>query len=90
MSLYVSLFFSSLGFIALRAFQQLNVQHDRYLWVPPVTMLMAVCEVLAITAIVKAGSVYAAIPMTFGGVLGCWFSMWLHKRMRKGKCNAHA
>jgi len=89
MSLYIGLFFASLGFIALRAFQQLNVQHDRYLWVPPVTTLMAICEVYAITAIVSAASLYAAIPMTFGGVLGCWFSMWLHKRLRAGKCKAH-
>ena len=39
---YIALFFSSLVFIAMRAFQQLNVQHDRYLWVPPVTAMMAV------------------------------------------------
>ena len=59
---YIALFFSSLVFIAMRAFQQLNVQHHRYAWVPPVTAMLAV---------------------TFGGVLGCWFSMWLHKKMRE-------
>ena len=80
---YVTLFFSSLVFIAMRAFQQLNVQHDRYLWVPPVTALMAVCEVLTVTAIIKDNSLYAAIPLTLGGVFGCWFSMWLHKKMRE-------
>ena len=80
---YVALFFSSLVFIAMRAFQQLNVQHDRYMWVPPVTVLKAVCEVLTVTAIIKASSLYAAIPLTFGGVLGCWFSMWMHRRMRE-------
>ena len=83
--MYVTLFFTSLLFIALRAFQQLNVQHDRYLWVPPVTMMMAVVEVLSITTIVKAGTLYAAVPIAFGGVLGAWFSMWLHKRLRKEK-----
>ena len=80
---YLALFFSSLVFIAMRAFQQLNVQHDRYLWVPPVTAAMAVCEVLTVTAIIKANTLYAAIPLTCGGVLGCWFSMWLHKIMRE-------
>lgn len=85
MSLYLTLFFTSLTFIALRAFQQLNVQHDRYLWVPPTTACMAVVEVLTVTSIIKSGSLYAAIPMALGGVLGCWFSMWLHRRMRKGK-----
>lgn len=31
---YLVLFLTSLAFIALRALQQLNVQHDRYMWVP--------------------------------------------------------
>lgn len=81
--IYLGLFLSSLVFIAMRAFQQLNVQHDRYLWVPPVTVAMAVCEVLTVTAIIKTSTLYAAIPLTFGGVFGCWFSMWLHKQMRE-------
>jgi uncharacterized membrane protein YfcA len=67
----------------MRAFQQLNVQHDRYLWVPPVTALMALSEVLTVTSIIKVSSLWAALPLTLGGVLGCWFSMWLHKRMRE-------
>ena len=80
---YLALFLSSLVFIAMRAFQQLNVQHNRYAWVPPVTAMMAVCEVLTVTTIIKVSSLSAAIPLTFGGVLGCWFSMWLHKKMRE-------
>lgn len=79
---HLILFFSSLVFIAMRAFQQLNVQHDRYMWVPPVTAMMALAEVLTITSIIKVSSLWAAVPLTLGGVLGCWFSMWLHKRMR--------
>ena len=81
--MYIALFFSSLVFIAMRAFQQLNVQHHRYMWVPPVTALMAVCEVLTVTTIIAADSLYAAIPLTFGGVFGCWLSMWMHKKMRE-------
>ena len=80
--MYITLFFTSLTFIALRAFQQLNVQHDRYLWVPPTTACMAVVEVLTITNVVRSGSLWAAVPMAIGGVLGCWLSMWLHRRMR--------
>lgn len=81
--IYTTLLLTSLAFIALRAFQQLNVQHDRYLWVPPTTALMAVCEVTTITNIVHLKSLTAAMPMAVGGVLGCWFAMWLHRRMRK-------
>ena len=83
--IYVMLLFTSLIFIALRAFQQLNVQHDRYLWVAPTSLCMAVVEVMTITNVVKSGSLLAAAPLGIGAVLGCWFSMWLHRRMRARK-----
>lgn len=83
MGLYLLLFLASMVYIAMRAFQQLNVQHERYLWVPPVTALMAVCEVTTLTSVIKASSLFAAIPLACGGVLGCWFSMWLHKYLRE-------
>jgi uncharacterized membrane protein YfcA len=79
---YLVLFVTSLVFIALRAFQQLNVQHDRYLWVPPTTLGMALCEVTSIATIVKIGSWHAALPMAVGGVLGCWAAMYAHRRLR--------
>lgn len=80
---YLYLFLSSVVFICMRAFQQLNVQHERYLWVPPVTAMMAMCEVLTVTAIIKVANLTAVIPLTLGGVLGCWFAMWFHKKMRE-------
>lgn len=79
---YMYLFGASLVFIAMRAFQQLNVQHHRYMWVPPVTVMMALCEVLTITGIIKANSLWSVIPLAGGGILGCWFSMWFHQYMR--------
>jgi hypothetical protein len=84
MHLYLILLVTTAVFIAARAFQQLNVQHDRYWWVPPTTTTMAVCEVVSITSIVKSGSLWAIVPLAVGGTLGCWFAMWLHKRLRKG------
>lgn len=81
--LYAFLFMNSLAYIALKAFQQLNVQHDRYLWVPPVTMGMAFCEVFTVMKVAQHADYMAAIPIGLGGVLGCWAAMWLHRRMRK-------
>lgn len=77
------LFLTAFLFIALRAFQQLNVQHDRFMWVPPTTLLMALCEVVTITSIVKMGTLWSAIPLAAGGTLGCWFAMWFHRKMRE-------
>lgn len=81
--IYAVLYLNTFLFIALRAFQQLNVSHDRYLWIPPVSMAMAVCEIVTITKVVALGSYWAAIPMGVGGFTGSWFAMWLHKRLRK-------
>jgi uncharacterized membrane protein YfhO len=79
---YVLLFITSLIFIGLRAFQQLNVQHDRYLWVPPTTACMAVVEITQLLTVVKQGTLLAAIPVAIGGVLGCWLSMYYHAKLR--------
>lgn len=83
--MYITLFLTSLIYIGLRAFQQQNVTHERYWWVPPTTVCMAVVEVLTVTTMVKTNSLYAAIPMACGGVLGCWASMYLHRKMRNAK-----
>lgn len=82
-SLFLVLFLNSLAFIGLRAFQQLNVQHDRFWWIPPTSLGMAVCEIVTITKVVQHGSLWAAIPMAAGAVLGSWCAMYMHKRLRK-------
>ena len=82
-TLGILLFFITLAYIALKAFQQLNVQHDRYWWVPPCTFGMAVCEVVSITSVVKADTLWAIAPIAVGGTIGCWFAMWFHKRLRR-------
>ena len=76
------LLLNSFAYIALKAFQQLNVQHDRYLSVPPATMGMAFCEVLAVVKVSQHATFWAAVPIGLGGILGCWFAMWFHKFMR--------
>lgn len=81
----LTLFITSLIFVGLRSFQQLNVQWDRFMWVPPTSACMAVVEVLTVTTIVKAGSLWAAIPMGMGAAIGCILSMLIHRRMRRGK-----
>lgn len=76
------LFLTSFAFVSLKAFQQLNVQHDRRMWIVPTSMLMAVTEVTLIVGIVKSDSVYAAIPIGVGSSLGCLLAMEVHRRLR--------
>ena len=76
---------TSFFYIGLRAFQQLNVTHGRYLWVPPATASMAVMEILSVVTLVKSDSLWAAVPMTLGGVLGCWLAMYANSRIKERK-----
>lgn len=85
MSPFVTLFCTSLVYIGLRAFQQQNVTHEKYLWVPPVTLGMAAIEIITVTTIVKADTLTAALPMAAGGVLGCWAAMLAHSYLRRKK-----
>ena len=80
--IFAAAFVASLCFVALKAFQQLNVVHDQYLLVIPTSCLMAVCEVFVIANIATKGwdlGLVAAVGL--GSGLGCVFSMFLHKRI---------
>ena len=72
----------SVFYIWLKAFQQLNVQHDKYLWVPPISLLMALCEV-SIVSLIVSNSFWLFIPIGVGGGVGCIAAMLAHKNFRQ-------
>jgi len=72
---------SSFLFVALRAFQQLNVMHHRVSWVIPTSALMSICEVTVLLGAVKSGW-WSWVPMFIGGSSGCLCAMWAHRRWR--------
>jgi hypothetical protein len=69
-------------FVFLKAFQQLNVVHDKYVWVLPVSMLMAACEVYVTWQAATQGWGWIVLPIGVGSGLGAMTSMLLHKRIR--------
>lgn len=71
----------NMGYIALKCFQQLSVQHDKHGWIIPVSLSMAACEVFT-TKLIVANSVWIFIPLGVGGGLGCMGAMWFHKYLR--------
>lgn len=79
---FVIAFFINVVYIALKAFQQLNVMHHKYLWVMPISLSMAACEVITTKLIVANGG-FVFIPIGIGGGLGCMASMYLHKLLRE-------
>lgn len=80
------LFSVTFAFIFLRAFQQLNVVHDKFWAVVPTSMFMSICD-FTVIGLVAANHENPAliIPMGLGGGLGCMASMWSHKRTVRRK-----
>jgi len=80
---YTLAFLASFAFIALKAFQQLNVVHGAYWWVLPTSMLMAVFEVFVVWNMATNGIGWIVLPIGLGSGLGSIFSMWLHAQIVK-------
>lgn len=82
---------ASFAYVALRAFQQLNVQHHKMAWAVPISYGMAFFDFFLIGVIAMAHveavdfwlKVWLWFQLGTGGALGAIFSMILHKRVRK-------
>jgi len=82
MSPAIVVFFSSFVFIALKAFQQLNVVHDKYWFIMPTSFAMAGCEIIVISTVAHGFSFPVWFSLGTGAGLGCICSMFVHKRVR--------
>jgi hypothetical protein len=88
MPTYLSLFFFSLLYVALRAFQQRNVTNDDFAWVVPTSLCMSAVDAFLMINVVKNGwSIPLVLSVGLGGGIGCVVAMKLHKRfvMKKSK-----
>lgn len=71
-------------FVALRAFQQKNVQGDHYVLVIPVSIAMAASEAVVIVNIARAGwDLGLVLAVGVGSGLGCVTAMLIHNRYVK-------
>ena len=80
----------TIGFVkvAARAFQQKNVMLDRWMSIIPTSYIMGALEVAMVGVsaleIMREGwvqAIWISIAYSTGGWIGCWFAMWLHKRL---------
>ena len=77
--IYFLIFLATFTHIFLKACQQINVVKGYYFRIPLVTTGMAACEVFSILTIVGTASYWAVVPMSIGGMLGCFTAMWVNK-----------
>jgi len=83
-------FSTSLLYVSLKSFQQLNVFYGKTLWVTPASLGMGLAEVFIIgtvsVAAVKTGGFwplfFLGIALGLGGAAGCLLSMTLHRKFR--------
>ena len=78
---YLTLFFVSLGYVGLRAFQQQNVTHSKYWWVAPTSYAMAAADVFVMAFVARGGWAWQTVLANgTGASVGCLIAMWIHKR----------
>lgn len=86
---YLLAFVASLVYIALKALQQKQVQHEEYLKMPAVSMAMAFCEIFIMANVVHSaesvpGLIGLAVAIGLGAGIGSMLGTYLHARRRNG------
>ena len=77
------LFGTSLAYVGLKAFQQLNVAGGHYLPVIPVSFGMAFCEAFTIYTVAQGFHWANVAAIGAGAAVGCILAMYLHGRLFK-------
>jgi hypothetical protein len=78
----VTLFAANFAFIFLKAFQQRNVAWLNYLFVLPLSIMMAAAEFYVIFRIAQIGwEWWAVVAGGLGAGFGAMTAMWLHERL---------
>ena len=80
--LYAMAFLASATYVGLKAFQQLNVVHEKWAWVIQISFLMQVCEVFLVVQVSRAGFGWIVLATGAGSAVGCVVAMLIHRRLR--------
>lgn len=87
LNLFIALFAVNFVAILTKSFQQKNVQHNKFLWIFPTSMVMSAMEVFLIgsvaTLAIASGSFWAMLPMGLGAGCGAVAGMVLFNHLNK-------
>lgn len=82
----ISLFFiqmlASAGYILFRCLQQLNTVFNRWLWILPTSLSIALCEVYVIQMIATSdlSKTLLVLSTGLGGTVGCFGAMLISNK----------
>lgn len=82
--IYLGAFLAAFVGVGLKAAQQLNVVHEKFALIPFFSYGLAISEVLIIASVVHDRSPLIVFCIGTGGWMGCWLSMFIHRRVRGG------
>ena len=85
MTLFVYAFIATFFYVAIRAFQQLNVVHYEWGRVFPTSIVMGLVDVTLILLIVKTNSLWMGLTNGVAGALGCYAGMYVNKYLYERK-----
>lgn len=86
MILFLYSFLATYAYVAIRAFQQLNVIHYEWGRVFPTSLLMGIGDVALILLIVRIDSLWLGVTNGVAGAAGCYTAMYINKYLyERGK-----
>ena len=87
LSLFLIQMIASAGYVTFRCLQQLNTVLNRYLWIIPTSVCIALCEVYVIQMIATSdlSKTLLVVSTGFGGSVGCYAAMYISNKFGVNK-----
>lgn len=81
LEMYASAFIASFLAVCLKSLQQQNVTKKLYHWIMPISLCMAVTEVLTVAFISKHGFGWLVLCIGIGSGLGAIVGVYIHDKI---------
>ena len=82
--IWLKLWFMSLCLVGVRAFQQKNVMGDHYARIVPTSYAFALCDMAVVYSGLQtwvSDPLFTVLSIGTGAWMGCWASLYIHKKL---------
>ena len=77
---FLAAFGAAFTFVFLKSWQQQNVVYEKYRWIMPTSMAMALCEGYVVWQLAAAFKPALIVTIGLGSGLGCMLATYLHHK----------